>query len=326
MIDVNKIYNIDCLEGLKEIDDKSVDLIFTDPPYNIKYKNEKWDSRDDYLEFMEKVFLECERVLKNSGFFYFFHNQFNTMSKLNSIIETKTNFTLNSFITWHKKKLFIQNWGYPSKYKKVCLNKFFQTCEYIFFYTFKGRKTKGELIHNDKNNFRSIKDYLIKERDKSNLKAKDLKELLKSYTYRHYFSDSQFSLISEKDYKILQQHTGNFKKDYKEIKEEYEKLKEEYYKRDCYNEFEITFNKFDLEMENFIETNLNTYGRVHPCQKPREVVERFIRISSNKNDLVLDLFSGSGIISKVSKELGRNFIGFELDQEYYKKSLEFLEK
>ena len=41
-----------------------------------------------------------------------------------------------------------------------------------------------------------IKDYLIKERDKSNLKAKDLKELLKSYTYRHYFSDSQFSLIS----------------------------------------------------------------------------------------------------------------------------------
>lgn len=79
-------------------------------------------------------------------------------------------------------------------------------------------------------------------------------------------------------------------------------------------------------MENFIETNLNTYGRVHPCQKPREVVERFIRISSNKNDLVVDLFSGSGIISKVSKELERNFIGFELDQEYYKKSLEFLEK
>ena len=38
MIDVNRIYNIDCLEGLKEIDDKSVDLIFTDPPYNINTK------------------------------------------------------------------------------------------------------------------------------------------------------------------------------------------------------------------------------------------------------------------------------------------------
>lgn len=248
------------------------------------------------------------------------------MAKLNSTIETKTNLALNSFITWHKKKLFIQNWGYPSKYKKVCLNKFFQTCEYIFFYTFKGRKTKGELIHNDKNNFRTIKDYLIRERDKSNLNNRDVKNILKNHMYKHYFSDSQFSLISEKDYKILHEHTGNFKKDYREIKEEYEKLKEEYYKRDCYNEFEITFNKFDLEMENFIETNLNTYGRVHPCQKPREVVERFIRISSNKNDLVVDLFSGSGIISKVSKELERNFIGFELDQEYYKKSLEFLDK
>ena len=72
MIDVNKIYNIDCLEGLKKIDDKSVDLIFTDPPYNIKYKNEKWDSRDDYLEFMKKVFLECERVLKKIRLFLFF--------------------------------------------------------------------------------------------------------------------------------------------------------------------------------------------------------------------------------------------------------------
>ena len=302
------------------------DSVFIDPPYNIKYKNEKWDSRDDYLEFMEKVFLECERVLKNSGSFYFFHNQFNTMSKLNSIIETKTNFTLNSFITWHKKKLFIQNWGYPSKYKKVCLNKFFQTCEYIFFYTFKGRKTKGELIHNDKNNFRTIKDYLIRERDKSNLNNRDVKNILKNHMYKHYFSDSQFLLINEKDYKIIHEHTGNFKKDYREIKEEYEKLKEEYYKKDCYSEFETTFNKFDLEMENFIETNINSSNRIHPCQKPKEVVERFIRISSNKNDLVLDLFSGSGMISKVSKELGRNFIGFELDQEYYEKSLEFLEK
>ena len=38
MLELNKIYNIDCLDGLKKIDDKSIDLIFTDPPYNIKYK------------------------------------------------------------------------------------------------------------------------------------------------------------------------------------------------------------------------------------------------------------------------------------------------
>ena len=82
MLEINNIYNIDCLEGLKQIKDKSVDLIFTDPPYNIKYKKEDWDYRLDYLDFMKNVFIECERVLKSGGSFYFFHNQFPTMCKL----------------------------------------------------------------------------------------------------------------------------------------------------------------------------------------------------------------------------------------------------
>ncbi len=93
MLELNKIYNIDCLDGLKKIDDKSIDLIFTDPPYNIKYKNEGWDFRDDYLDFMKKVFVECDRVLKDTGSLYFFHNQFNTINKLQNIINDKTNLT-----------------------------------------------------------------------------------------------------------------------------------------------------------------------------------------------------------------------------------------
>ena len=32
-MEINKIYNMDCLEGMKEIEDNSVDLILTDPPY-----------------------------------------------------------------------------------------------------------------------------------------------------------------------------------------------------------------------------------------------------------------------------------------------------
>ena len=39
MIELNKIYNEDCLEGMKRIPDKSVDLILTDPPYNIAREN-----------------------------------------------------------------------------------------------------------------------------------------------------------------------------------------------------------------------------------------------------------------------------------------------
>lgn len=43
MLEINKIYNEDCLEGMKKIDDKSVDCIITDLPYGQTSRN-KWDS------------------------------------------------------------------------------------------------------------------------------------------------------------------------------------------------------------------------------------------------------------------------------------------
>lgn len=54
----------------------------------------------------------------------------------------------------------------------------------------------------------------------------------------------------------------------------------------------------------------------HPTVKPYEMIERMVKASSNKADLVLDLFSGSGMTSIVAKELGRNYIGCELADEY----------
>ena len=46
MIELNKIYNIDCIEGLKMIEDNSIDLIITSPPYNkgINGKNNKGEN------------------------------------------------------------------------------------------------------------------------------------------------------------------------------------------------------------------------------------------------------------------------------------------
>lgn len=39
MLDINKLYHLDCLEGFKQLDDNSVDLVLTDPPYNISKEN-----------------------------------------------------------------------------------------------------------------------------------------------------------------------------------------------------------------------------------------------------------------------------------------------
>jgi site-specific DNA-methyltransferase (adenine-specific) len=56
----------------------------------------------------------------------------------------------------------------------------------------------------------------------------------------------------------------------------------------------------------------------HGCQMPEQLLARIIRSSSNPQDLVLDPFGGSGTTLCVSKKLGRNWMGFELSEEYVK--------
>jgi site-specific DNA-methyltransferase (adenine-specific) len=55
---------------------------------------------------------------------------------------------------------------------------------------------------------------------------------------------------------------------------------------------------------------------LHPTQKPEALVERCVLASSNKGELVIDPFSGSGTTAVICARLGREFIGFEMDQAY----------
>jgi site-specific DNA-methyltransferase (adenine-specific) len=54
----------------------------------------------------------------------------------------------------------------------------------------------------------------------------------------------------------------------------------------------------------------------HPTQKPEGIIERIVLASSNKGDIVLDPFSGSGTTLRVCQQLDRRAIGFELNPEY----------
>ncbi len=54
----------------------------------------------------------------------------------------------------------------------------------------------------------------------------------------------------------------------------------------------------------------------HPTQKPEKLLSKIILASSNKGDVVLDPFLGSGTTSVVAKKLERNFVGIELDKTY----------
>lgn len=65
--------------------------------------------------------------------------------------------------------------------------------------------------------------------------------------------------------------------------------------------------------------------KVHPTQKPIDLMKFYISNSShNENDIVLDPFCGSGSTLIAAKELGRNYLGFEIDEKYYNISKEML--
>lgn len=82
-----------------------------------------------------------------------------------------------------------------------------------------------------------------------------------------------------------------------------------------------TFNNDGALVHDFIETSLTSskekgYGK-HPTQKPEMLMSHFVNLLSNPNDTVLDPFMGSGTTGVVCKKSNRNFIGIELDKDYY---------
>ena len=64
----------------------------------------------------------------------------------------------------------------------------------------------------------------------------------------------------------------------------------------------------------------------HPTQKPEKLLAKILLASSNKGDVVMDPFLGSGTTSVVAKKLGRRFVGIEMDETYACLALKRLER
>jgi DNA modification methylase len=54
----------------------------------------------------------------------------------------------------------------------------------------------------------------------------------------------------------------------------------------------------------------------HPCQIPEELIKRIILTTASPNDIIIDVFGGSGTTAKVAKDLGFSSISYEIDSEY----------
>jgi len=92
----------DCIDILKGIDNESVDLIVTDPPYNLSknYGNNGDNLNfDEYMSFSRAWLAEAKRVLKPSGTIYLFMGV-RYISFIYMILEHELDFYFNSWITW----------------------------------------------------------------------------------------------------------------------------------------------------------------------------------------------------------------------------------
>ncbi|MCL5731783.1 MAG: site-specific DNA-methyltransferase, partial [Candidatus Thermoplasmatota archaeon] len=84
------------------------------------------------------------------------------------------------------------------------------------------------------------------------------------------------------------------------------------------------------EMHNFIESPI-CMGRervknpTHPTQKPLKVLNKIIEIASHQSDVVFDPFMGVGSTGVSAVQLSRNFIGFEVNPEYFAVAKERIE-
>ncbi len=91
-----------------------------------------------------------------------------------------------------------------------------------------------------------------------------------------------------------------------------------------------TFNNDGKCLHDFVETSVTPYSErkygKHPTQKPIKLMEYFVRVLSNDLDTILDPFMGSGSTGVASIINNRNFIGIELNEDYYKISKDRIEE
>jgi len=142
MLELNKIYNEDCLITMSKIEDNSIDLIITSPPYNkgywssnrnmnngFKTKSRRIDYGDyndslspiDYENNQIKVISECLRILKPNG--SLFYNHIDILNKHQTIHPKWVyNFPLKQIIIWNRKNT-----------PKLDKSYFFPINEYIFW-------------------------------------------------------------------------------------------------------------------------------------------------------------------------------------------------
>jgi DNA modification methylase len=254
MLEINKIYNMDNVKGMKLLDDSCVDLTITSPPYDQirKYNGFQWNFED--------IANQLFRITKDGGVVVW-------------IIGDATvngSETCSSF----KQAIYFKDIGFNLHdtmiYKKInpiplTHNRYEQYFEYMFVFSKGKPKTFNPILEQCKT--------------------------VGAYTHRR--------------------NTGRVKEAATRNREEITITKDTKYKG---NVWEYVLGSKKGETGN------------HPAPFPEKLAEDHILSWSNPDDLILDPFMGSGTTAKMARLNGRNWLGFELSEEYCQISQKRLEK
>ena len=287
--------NQDCIEYLKSLNDRSVDLIVTDPPYYRVVKDEwdnQWFTSDEYYAWCEQWINELGRVAKWSASFWLFGFP-QQLCHLLPVIQ-RAGFTFRQQIVVNKGMQAVA--GRTSKRLKM----FPTATESIFYFHYEARD--------------HIRDMLQVERKLLGWRGNDVNAHLgKAITGGGAFA----CMASEK--KPREHRVYPTREDWIKL-QEVMSLPE-------YDDLVYTFNLPTGLTD--VWDDINFYDRkltkIHSTQKPVALMERLVLASSNAGNNVLDIFGGSGSTAVACKLHGREFLGCEIDSEYYTQSSKRIE-
>lgn len=252
MIELNKIYNEDCLEGMKRIPDKSIDCIVCDLPYGTTRC--KWDN---IIPF-DRLWEQYKRIVKANGAIVLFAGE-----PFTSLLICSNLSKFREKLTWQKHKP--SNIG-NAKYMHLKYSE-----DIVVF-------SNGKCTYNPQMQKR-VSDR-VRQAQKGNSK---------------------------------QWRTN--RKDTQEVS-----FATQYEPRDWHS-----FNadlKYPSNVITIPSVVSNSKEKVpHPTQKPVALLEYLIKTYSNEGETILDNCMGSGTTAIACMNTGRNYIGFELDKEYYDLSI-----
>ena len=297
-ITFNNYYIGDNIDLLKKLDSESINLIYFDPPYNTGRHfydfDDKFKSKEEYIQFIKLRINECHRVLKNTGTLVI-----HIEPKISHYFRILCDeiFGDNNF----KNEIVWQTGGNAKNKHK--LNRFHDT---IIVYS----KTNNQ-------SFNPIYfGYDEEYKKKSNVKFCNIYK-------KEYVTTAIYNAQPDVNPRINLRYAWNgFEKQWYVTKDKMEKLHKE--NRLEYNKDGLPrIKRFLDEMEGiplrdvWCDINNVQSGEKmnYATQKPVKLVERIVELYTNENDICLDIFAGSGTLGRACINKNRKYILFDINNK-----------